>query len=409
MMLGNKIWGSIIVILCIPLTLICQQFRYAAPLDSILVSGFYSVTISPALSAHIKTDFADIRIADKNKHWIPHIIQQGITLAGKDALYIFPIIQNKVTDSGENVLIVENTRAGGIYNLKLFLKNAAVSRTAILSGSDDLDRWYIIDDNILISRSYENIKDEYLQEISFPLVKYRYLKININNRHNDPLNITKAGFYATPNQKKPGVFLDNPAPAFTQTVSINDSYIDVKQNEAFHFDRISLVISGARFYSRDIEIRLPFLGKNNSIKMGKPIAGFKLMSALPAIFEIPKTNVAHFFIVIKNADNPPLKIEKIALQQKPVLLIAYLEQGRTYGLVFGDASANFGDYDLKPFKDSIAVLRSLNYGPIHAIEKETASGTTNKNWLIWTLVIIAIIVLSYMAYRLANDIHKAVD
>ncbi|MBC7886555.1 MAG: hypothetical protein H7Z13_01600 [Ferruginibacter sp.] len=404
--------GKILVTLCIvclsPLLAFTQHFNYRAELDAVDSTGFYTIAISPQLSAYTKTDFADIRIADKKKQWVPHILQPAKAMLMKDFFTAFPILQNTVTDSGKNLLIIENSKTGGIYNLELFIKNSSVSRTAVLSGSNNLRNWYIIDDDIAISRSYETINDEYLQEINFPLAKYRYFKIVIDNAHNDPLLVTKAGFYAQPEYKKSAIYQDNPIPVIIQKDSNYCSYIEVRQDDHYQFDKISLSISGPKYYSREVEIYLPYSGKNHRAKTGQVIGNFKLKSGLPAIFELPRTKSAMFFVVIKNADNPPLKIEKIVTQQQTISLVTFLEQGKKYELLLGDSLASFADYDLQAFEDSITVLRPLNYGKVQAIKNNALKNTSaGRNRWIWPSVIIAGMVLSFLTYRLTGEINKS--
>ena len=91
---------------------------------------------------------------------------------------------------------------------------------------------------------------------------------------------------------------------------------------------------------------------------------------MPAIFELHRSRAPVFFIVIKNADNPPLKIEKVFIQQQTISLVAYLEKGKKYSLIMGDPNAPLADYDLQIFKDSIANLRPLKFTNIHRFKKE---------------------------------------
>jgi hypothetical protein len=407
MMRPGKIWLLVYTILMCRLPGFGQQqFRYTAELDTIATSGFYAITISPQLSTFVKTDLADIRIIDNNKQWAPHILQFSETALLGELFTPFPIVQNIVTDSGKNSLVIENTEAAGIYNLKLFLKNAAVSRTAVLSGSNNRLDWFIIDDQISIGRSYEVLKDEYVQEVNFPLAKYRYLKIIIDNMHNDPLLITKAGFYAKPRNASI-VYQDNPTPAFAQKDSSKYSYIEVRQSGNYQFDRVSLEVGGSKFYSRDMQIVLPRISKFGNLIPSQVLGDFKLMSDMPASFELPRTKAPVFFIVIRNADNPPLKIEKVFTQQQPVSLVTYLDKGKRYSLIFGDSLASFPDYDLRIFKDSIRSVHPLNYRNVQAIKKDNGKYTaSNNNWLVWASIIFAGAVLSILTYRLTGDLKS---
>jgi len=403
--------GKISVVLflsfLLPQLVAAQQFKYAAELNKVDTSGFYEIIITPQISRYLKPDFSDIRIADENNRWVPHILQQGDAVVSENLFTSFPILQNRVNDSGKNLLIVENTKIGGINNLKLLIKNAAVSRLALLSGSNNQQDWYIIDDNISINRSNETIKDEYMQEINFPLVKYRYLKLVIDNAHNEPLLISRVGFYAKPSYKKPVAYHINPAPIFIQKDSINYSYILVNQVDSYQFDEISIGCSGSRYYKRDVQICLPEFDKNKALIPGRIIGNFKIVSGTTSVFYLTRTKTALFYIIIKNGDSPPLKIESIRTSLQDAALVSYLEKGKKYKLLLGDSLAAFANYDLQTFKDSISIKRTLNYGNVYTNSKQTFNkNRQDNNWWIWPAIILAGLVLSFLTYRLTGDINK---
>jgi len=403
-----KIFLVTLLIVVLPILNFAQQFNYTASLDTPGSNGFYTIAVSPLLSAKVKTDFSDIRVADENKQWIPHLLQYWQASTGDDFFSAFPIMQNIIADSGKNLLIIENNSNEGINNLRLMLKNAAVNRSAILSGSNNLQDWYIIDDKLFIGRSYENREDEYVQEINFPLAKYRYLKIIIDNNHHDPLLITKAGIYKSQGAKKIKIYQDNPLPSFVQNDSANYSVIEVKQDRNYQFDKIILTIGGSKFYSRNVTIHLAEYTQSQAVKPGIEIGSFQISSAMPAMFELPRTKAALFFIVIKNADNPPLKVEKVVIQQQVVSLAAYLEKGKKYSLLFDDPLATFANYDLQIFKDSIINMKQLNFGGLNAINNNASlkNAAKNNNQWIWPSIILAVIVLAFLTYQLTTDISK---
>ena len=397
--------GCILVVL--PIFSFAQHFKFTATLDSVAVSGFYTISLSPQLSAIAKTDFADIRIADSKKQWVPHILQSSNTSLVEDLFTEFPIIENAVTDSGKNLLIVHNTKAPGIYNLKLFLKNAAVNRLGVLSGSNDQHKWYIIDDAISINKSVETVKDEYLQEINFPLIKYKYLKIIIDNVHHDPLLITKAGFYEKSSAKNIDNYQNNPVTSFTQKDSNNYTYITVKQDDNYQFDKILLSIKKPKYYSRNVEIYLSDRDVNHNIKPGLLLGNFQLTSSALSQFDLSRIKAKLFLIKIKNGDNPPLIIEKIITQQQTFSLITYLDSDKKYSLFFGDSLASFAEYDLQIFKDSIHVIHPLKYKNIQPVNSDIVMKKgTNENWWIWLSIIFGGFILSYCTYKMVGDINK---
>jgi hypothetical protein len=404
---SGKISVVLFLFFLLPQLTVAQQFNYAAELNKVDTSGFYEIFITPEISRYLKPDFSDIRIAGENNRWVPHILEQGEAIVLENLFTAFPILQNRVNDSGKNLLIVENTKTGGINNLKLLLKNAAVSRVALLSGSNNQQDWYIIDDNININRSYETTKDEYMQEINFPLAKYRYLKLVIDNAHNEPLRVSRVGFYGQPAYKKPIAYHVNPAPQFIQKDSNHYSYITVKQADSYQFEEISISTNGPRYYSRDVQICLPDFDKNNISMPGRVIGNFKLISGTTCLFYLTRTKAPLFYILIKNGDSPPLKIDTIRTALKNIALVSYLEKDKKYKLLLGDSLASFADYDLQTFKDSITVKRVLKYGDVYPISKKTLNKKDqDKNWWIWPAIILAGLALSFLTYRLTGDINK---
>lgn len=392
----------------LPVAATAQQFRYEAALQRVDTSGFYSIGIQSPLSALLQTTAWDIRIADNEQRWVPHLLRLSKPAIQQEMFTGFPILQNTVNDSGKNVLVIENTTPRGIDRLELFIKNMAVSRTAVLSGSNNRHDWYIIDDRLTIDRSYETAKDEYLQELNFPLVKYRFLEVTVDNMRNSPLLITRAGAYSMNAGRQPATYIYNPATSISQKEEGNTSVIRVTQLASYPFERLSLSISGPKFFARDMEVRLPLARKDNSIVPGNVIGHYKLASSSPPTVELPRIKAEVFFILIKNADNPPLIIDRVHTQQQAMSLVAYLEKDKQYVLRFGDSLAAQPQYDLQSFKDSIALLRSLEYGEITRMKKSDAlknSGAGKRNW-IWPVIIVAAVVLSWLTWRLSRDIGK---
>ena len=407
MIAASKIFVAMVLCFIMPQAAFTQQFKYVSELNKVDTTGFYEIIITPAISQYLKTDLSDIRIADENNQWVPHILQQSNATVSGNLFTPFPIIENSLNDSGKNLLIIENIKTEGVNSLKLLLKNAAVNRLALLTGSNNQQDWYIIDDNISINRSYETIKDETMQEINFPLAKYRYLKLVIDNDHNEPLLISRVGFYDTPAYKKLIAPQVNPAPVFIQKDSNSYSYILVKQGDSYQFDEISMVTSGARYFNRDLQICLPEFDKNNMPKPGRVIENFKLLSGTNTVFYLTRTKAALFYIIIKNGDSPPLKIDSVHTGLQQVTLVSYLEKGKRYKLLLGDSLASFADYDLQPFKDSITVKGVLKYGSVYGIPKNNFNKKgEDKNWWIWPTIILAGLVLSFLTYRLTGDIKK---
>ena len=191
-----------------------QPFLNRSKLDSVKRPGFYRIDITPEICQFLKTDFSDLRIASEKEVWVPHIIERGSTSNANAIFYDFPILKNQLIDSGKTEIVLKNTSSRR-FLLSNFIKNAAVSRMASISGSNDGQEWYIIDDGLL-HRAYETDKDEYLQELAIPLSSYPFFKLVIDNHQNDPLNVVRAGFYNQLYYHGIAQYNQNPLPVLSQ-------------------------------------------------------------------------------------------------------------------------------------------------------------------------------------------------
>lgn len=69
----NKI-SFLLICICLPVLMKAQQFRYQCVLDTVKQTGFYSIPITPEMSAHMQTDCRDVRIQNGTQP-VPYIIR----------------------------------------------------------------------------------------------------------------------------------------------------------------------------------------------------------------------------------------------------------------------------------------------------------------------------------------------
>ena len=303
-----------------------------------------------------------------------------------------------MADSGRSILIIQNNDAKKISAIALILRNAAVTRSATISGSDDANYWFAIDEDIHFQKQFVTDADKYIQTIQFPTSTYKYLKIVIDNRKNNPLNIIEAGMYADDEHRTTTSYITNPAPGIHQTDSAdNITYLNIMQQAACHFSKVRLLIKGPHFYKRNIDI---ITSENKS--------SYELVSGKETVFDIEPCNDSTFLIKIYNGDNPALQVDSVLTEQESKQLVTYLEAGKNYHLLMHNTSAIKPVYDLKQFKDSIAYdIPSLQ---ILSVEKiNTAQPVNNtaiaKNW-VWPVIIIMLIVLGFFTMRLTREVNK---
>ncbi|HEX5154714.1 MAG TPA: hypothetical protein VFW07_24875 [Parafilimonas sp.] len=399
-MMGPK-WNSLLLcLLLVCFTARAQQFKEKASLQPITATGFYSINISPRLSSYVAVDYRDLRIADNNNKFIPYLIISKQSSFPEQQYNKLPIVKNELSDNGRSVLIIKNEERIKISSLALLIRNAAVNRNATISGSDDSVHWFTITENINLKREAVAEADRYVQTVDFPISSYTFLKIVIDNRRNNPLNVMEAGSFMNDGQMETNSYVINPSPSFIQTDSSdNNTYLSVHQNAAYHVNRITLQIKTPGFYERNVDII------NTS-----GIAGFTIRSGNISNFDLPTFNDTSWLIKIYNGDNPSLKINSIKLEQETQKMIAYLQAGSKYHLLMHDPAAIKPVYDLELFKDSVPkTLPQLEIASFEKIDNKSSVAENkffiSSAWL-WPLIIVVLATLGFITYRLTKEMSK---
>ncbi len=409
MIIKSKYLFAIVVLMYGSLTS-AQEFKVRASLDTVLVTGFYKIPVTPELSSWSNGDLSDVRIESDARVFIPYINQKESIKDPLKNFSRFPVLSN-VSQGRFTTTILENTLQAGISYLSLIITNTAVKRFIALSGSDDRSKWYVIDDSLYLYSSYRDTAGNYVQSIYFPPSKYKYFKIKINNANSDPIRIVEAGVYLNGDKAESNGFAYNPEPTFTQNDSSNNiSYVVIKNNAAYLTDNIWLKIAGPEFYHRTATAYIMHSEKDSG-SLNDPVASFTISSDKPCCFRINNQKVFAILLAIENKDNPPVKITEIATDQQMQYLISWLDKGKSYILLTGNPNATTPDYDLSHFKDKIpASVPTLTYNVISTtpkVETQAAKPATN-NWL-WPTIIISVLILSLLTLRLMKDMKHTKD
>ncbi|HMI79476.1 MAG TPA: hypothetical protein VK484_11835, partial [Ferruginibacter sp.] len=95
---------------------------------------------------------------------------------------------SRTEKAGSTGLVIEN-RDSIISNIGLVIRNTAAERFCTLSGSDDRNSWFIINDSILINPIPEEKGAMSKFRIDFPPSSYKFFKVLIHNNNKDPFDI----------------------------------------------------------------------------------------------------------------------------------------------------------------------------------------------------------------------------
>ncbi|MBL0357781.1 MAG: hypothetical protein IPP72_13240 [Chitinophagaceae bacterium] len=387
-------------------------YHYQAPVIGNPADEFYNIVLTPEINAHVKTDYSDLRIVNDSGKWVPHLVRIPNNEIVKDAVTRHRKILKK---AGTKVLTEIITEGNGkeISNLVFTLKNAVTERYCTLTGSDDLKSWFIINDSIRIITVKRDGGDISDFELRFPPVSYKYFKISINNNGKEPLNIIHAGTIGV--SETPGRFrhypaVNNPTCTLFQKDSAKISFIRVEQSAPFHFETIALKLSGVKYYNRMADLYFPVSVHHSFSNPGRLVQSFTVSNNSTLQFRVPVSNAKTFYILIRNEDNLPLKVDDVKTLFDYRVATVYLERSNNYKLLLDNAGETAANYDLSlediPLRDSIS---QTTIGNITALP--TTAGQVqpqdNSPKIIWLTIGLAAIALGFFTYRLLTDMSRS--
>lgn len=399
-MKGSRVYKIALLLLLFLLLRNClysqNNFGYKAVLNPVPQSGFYNITLAPAMIAKCKKELEDVRIQDSQGNEVPYILYTESARPDEEAFTEFPLSYAE----NRSAVIINNILPNSISKLFLLIKNSEAQRVATLSGSDDAQHWFIIKENIVLQNEYTADSDAFVQSVSFPRSSYKYFRVAMPGKNVLPLNIIKAGVYR---QSFSGNVYDSlPSPTIIQKDSSDKhSYFYLLFDDAYVINKLVPHFSGVKYYKRFIAV----YDKNT---INPAISGDTLFSARSMNIEFhTKTN--RLLLLMDNKDNAPLTFTDVAAFGLHTSVTAYLEQGKNYALYAGDSSAIAPSYDLQYFSDSIG----SNIHPLEAKKMERMKVATvpeeennGGKWLLWSIIIAVLLLLLYFSFRMIKDINN---
>jgi len=387
-----------------------EGYKFYSKLDSVKASGFYNIEITPELSAHLKTDYSDVRIVNEGGKWIPHILHAPAYERTNHTLVWdlkFVIVENSEANT---VIIIEKGESIS-SNIGLVITNTAAERFCTLSGSNDKNNWFVINDSILLNPVPGDSATENIFSISFPPNNYTFYKLVIHNNNKYPFNI-KGVVKEGPVEYRPdlsGKFLDNPVTSILQKDSGKISYIKITQQQPYHFDNISLQLSGVKYYNRKVDLYIPYPDDHSFANPGQVLRSFTVSNNSTLKFNIPLTKAPALYLLINNEDNLPLTVKEVKTFCSNHYVTAYLDSGNNYTLIMDNEDAVMANYDLSELSSKLpGSVPFLQFGKITAFPENILPVKTEKknNWLLWSSIVAALLILLFFTYKMLKEVDK---
>lgn len=378
-------------------------FSYRSELDTVRQAGWYKITLMPDVLAKCKEDLSDLRIRDSAGNPVPYVEKSDLPVFTTENFATFPILSNeKLVDSFTEV-VVGNASTGNISSLLLVMKNSSAHRSAILSGSDDREKWFVIREHIELQEAGSDTADHYVQSISFPSSNYRFFKLILEDKGLLPVNILRIG--ATSRSFTIGKYLGVPFPALAQKDSSDKhSYITLQYRDRYRIDKLNLLLQGPPLFKRNLRVY-------DREKNGDRFVAETVISPGITSFSIPSVKTNSLLLEIVNEDNKPLLVQAVQTAQLNQYLLAWLQPGYGYSLLAGNEQAQAPEYDLKYFVDSLTKdPQEILSGPLQPIRPGASVAvqphSDHSGLLLWGILAIVLLLLASLSYKMMKSIPK---
>lgn len=390
-----------------------QSFVAQGILPKVEHSGFYRVLITPEASLYTNEQFSNLRIYDVSRKEIPYLLTEEKPIYSHKNFKEYPIIEKRQLKGCCTSLVLSNPMKASIGNISLLIKNAEVSKTATLMGSDDKEEWYAVKEHFIFHPTRSSSGTSEVKVIDFPLINYNFLRLEIDDSTSAPLNILKAGYYdVSTSSGSYTEILPKEVVNFDST-SQKKTYVYLNLDTIRFVDKIELSMIGQPYFLRRAQL---WHLKDDDTKPGEKkhyefISSFEVNSKKASVLNLPLSKTKSFRIVIENDDNPPLRLNFVKVYQLNRYLTTWLEKDGQYKIMFGDKKINRPNYDITFFKDSIpASPLVVNPESIVAIEskirEQHSQAFFTSKYFIWTAIMVVIITLGLMSVRMIRDTSK---
>ena len=377
-------------------------FKYTAPLQKVVQSGFYAITVSPAISAKANAGLSDLRIMDSAGGQVPFFFRHQLAISKQPEWIGFPIDSAGYGSDKLYYYIIRNSSKLELDHLSLNFKNTDATRLMSISGSDEGKQWFAIRENIPLQVATGTSETSFMQDVEIPVSNFAYFRITLEGKGLTPVKLLKAGNFES--GQVAGTWIALPAPVITQEDSTDKhSYYKLQFGESFSIDKLVVQFEGAPFFKRKLAVYA-------SNSFNSPLIETTTASSLPVSISIAQ-KTRQVWVVMDNKDNSPLQLSSAKAFMLRQDIITYLKEGQSYQLNFGDSTLTSSpSYDIAAFQDSIpGNLPVVLPGPIRAINQQAnvvVRDNKTGTWITWISIGIVLVLLLIITMRMTGEVNK---
>lgn len=372
--------------------------------------GFYRVLIPPAISAYTGARHENLRIVDERNNEVPYFLHEAKAYTTQQFV-AYKILQKEQQSGCCTSLVLENIERNTINNILLQIKNAEITKSATLSGSDDQKQWYALKEHFILAAISNPNQTSEIRIVDFPLSNYAYYRLQIDDSSSAPLNIVGAGYYKRIHESGIYTPLEDITIKITENAEEKRTYCAITLDTTQWVDRLTIAASGPPYFLRRAALyqhTVRYDKRGDPIPYRELVSAFDIRSKDFIRIELPEVKTKTLSLIINNEDNPPLHLDSLKVYQLNRYLVTYLEKGHHYKLKVGDTAMPQPVYDLAHFKTSIpedlAIVVPGAFESYHwqASTPEPLSIFNNKR-IIWIAIAGIVVVMALMSFKMIRE------
>ncbi|HEY2121126.1 MAG TPA: DUF3999 family protein [Candidatus Acidoferrum sp.] len=377
-----------------------SYFKYERSLQPANSAGQHYVVVDETIWRYSRPDLADLRLYSMQKE-LPYAIT--FEFESPEAEQKSLRILQPGTIGGRTQFLLDMSGAAEYDRVKLTLSAQDFIAHARIEGQDDPHgtKWVTLGTTTLYDLSEEKLGHN--STLQIPLSAYKFLRVTVDGSIK-PSDLVSATAGITRPEKVIWRDVDS---RLAQEQKGRETIFTFSSPENVPVERVVFSIDpGPQNFSRSVEItedngQVIAVGEISRIHM---LRNGQRIDTEDTSIGIHLAGAGRYQVIVRNGDDPPLKITSAKLQQYERRIYFDCDAGLLVQLYYGDAKLDAPVYDYRKFfqKDQAATLLRLE----PEIRNAAYTGRPDdRPWsehhpsILWAAIIAAVLLLGGIAFR----------
>ncbi len=389
--------------------------KYSSINQGDIAKGYAMVELTPEIYHAASRDLRDLRMVwmdNGQMKALPYdIVSYEETAVKKHSVTVI----NKGINNAKSTATVFLGESTGLHNnLEIQTADRDFIKQVTIEGSNDKTDWVKLDSSGTIADVSASGDDFRRTGVTYSPNDYRYLRITLTGDGN-PVSIDSVYILYRSEKAKPERQLSVNIVSRkiiekdrSESIILTSGFNNLKlQSLSFSVDSVNFSRDIVIFGSHDMK-EWVFIGE------GK-LELLKLPRSKQQSLSVPVNSPGYRYlkVVIKNRDNPPLKISGVAAKFIPEYLLFPCEKGGSFRLYLSNPAAKAPEYDLVKLSSEIMTTQpplwtvsQLQNNPVYKMEPEKVPESEKHKWLLPGILAVLVAVLAIVIIKSLPHITK---